>query len=193
MNGKTETEMRPPEKIVLDPLGFVKNDLQVPPLIAGDDGLKLNDAHESPIEEMNETPDRVSEIILTEELSDLLEGLEDYSHVMVIYWGHEVTAAGRKLKKVHPAGFTDYPLTGICSTYSPARPNPLLLSVVRLIRRNGNRLLVSGLDAINNSPVLDIKPYVADLFPHEEVLIPPWMKKIVKEFDEEIIKRRHIN
>jgi len=54
---------------------------------------------------------------------------------------------------------------------------------VRLLERDGNRLLVAGLDAIDNSPVLDIKPYGAKMFPHEGVCIPDWMQKVLKEFE----------
>jgi tRNA (Thr-GGU) A37 N-methylase len=56
------------------------------------------------------------------------------------------------------------------------------MTVVRLMKRNRNRLLVVGLDAIDNSPVLDIKPYVSSLFPQEDVFIPTWMKLIMKAF-----------
>ncbi|WP_321431291.1 tRNA (N6-threonylcarbamoyladenosine(37)-N6)-methyltransferase TrmO [uncultured Methanolobus sp.] len=184
MGEKTKIEDTFKKGIVIEPVGVIKNNLQVPPLIAGDDGLKLNDAYESAIAELNETHSRISEIILTDELTDLLDGIEDYSHIIVFYWGHEITDVARKLKKVHPAGHEDYPLKGIYATCSPARPNPILMTAVRLIKRDRNRLFVSGLDAIDNSPVLDIKPYVSDLFPQESVLIPEWMKMLIKGFFE---------
>ena len=188
MSNKTEVENIFRKGFFIEPVGVIKNNLLVPTLIAEEDGLKLNEACDSATAELNGTPERVSEIILTSELSEILEGIEDYSHIIVIYWGHEINDASRKLKKVHPAGIKDYPLKGIYSTCSPARPNPILTTVAKLIRRSENRLFVLGLDAIDNSPVLDIKPYVPDLFPHEDVLIPEWMKLIINDFSNKCIK-----
>jgi len=91
------------ETITLDPVGIIKNDLLVPPLIAGEDGLKLNRASGSAREELNETSDRISEIVLAERFTGLLDGIEEYSHVIVLYWGHEIPGAGRLLEKIHPA------------------------------------------------------------------------------------------
>lgn len=169
---------------VLKPVGVIKNGTQTPPLIAGEDGLTINESCKSAIETMAAAPGSISEIILEEGLEELLEGIEDYSHLVIVYWGHEVGEEGRKLKKIHPGGLKKYPLKGIYSTCSPARPNPVLVTVVKLVRRDGCRLTVQGLDAIDNSPVLDIKPYVAELFSFENVAIPEWMQRIMKEFGE---------
>lgn len=169
-------------RISIAPVGVVKNDLLVPPLISGKEGLEHNQACTSAMKDMSDTNTRVSEIILSEEFSELLDGIEEYSHLVILYWGHEVPTSGRTLKKTHPAGMTQYPKQGIYATYSPARPNPVLMTVVQLVKTENNRLYVSGLDAINNSPVLDIKPYVPLLFPQEGVIIPEWMKKIMTEF-----------
>jgi len=168
--------------ICITPVGIVKNDLLVPPLIAGSEGLEHNKACTSAMKDMTDTNIRISEIIISEEYSELLDGIEEFSHVVILYWGHEVPCSGRTMKKTHPAGLTVYPKQGIYATYSPARPNPVLMTVVQLMKRDKNRLHVSGLDAINHSPVLDIKPYVPLLFPHEGVTIPEWMNKIMTEF-----------
>ena len=168
--------------ICITPVGIVKNDLLAPPLIARKDGLEHNQACTSAMKDMTDTGTRVSEIILSEEFSELLDGIEEYSHLVILYWGHEVPVSGRTMKKTHPAGMTNYPKQGIYATYSPARPNPVLMTVVQLVKKENNRLYVSGLDAINNSPVLDIKPYVPLLFPQEGVIIPEWMTKIMTEF-----------
>lgn len=169
-------------EICIKPVGIVKNDLLAPPLVVGADGLQHNQACTSAMRDMTETDVRISEIILDEEFSELLEGVEEYSHIMILYWGHEVTDSGRAMKITHPAGLTNYPKQGVYATYSPARPNPVLMTVVKLMKKEEKRLYVSGLDAINNSPVLDIKPYVPVLFPQEGVIIPDWMKKIMSEF-----------
>ena len=182
MRNSNKTEDKFKNEIFIEPVGVIKNNLRVPPLVAGDKGLQLNDTNESAISMMKESHKRISEIVLTDEMTALLDGIEDFSHVIVIYWGHEITDVARKLQKVHPAGLENYPLKGIFSTCSPARPNPLLVTVARLIKRDRNSLIVSGLDAIDNSPVLDIKPYVLSMFPHEDVVIPEWMNMLINNF-----------
>ncbi len=168
-------------EIQITPIGIVKNDVEQPPLVAKEDGLHLNDACGSPVEQMGERL-RISEIILAGRLAGLLEGIDEYSHLVILYWGHAVPPHGRLLTKTHPAGLEKYPKQGIYATCSPARPNPVLMKVVRLVKRDGTRLFVEGLDAIDKSPVLDIKPYVADMYPQENVRIPAWMAEIQKEF-----------
>ena len=81
-------------------------------------------------------------------------------------------------------GRQELPLSGIFCTCSPARPNPVLMTVVRLYGRRKNVLQVSGLDAVDGSPVIDIKPYVKELYPQEDVFIPEWMQRIMREVNE---------
>jgi len=81
-------------------------------------------------------------------------------------------------------GRKEFPLVGIFSTCSPARPNPVLTTVVRLCGRKGNTLTVTGLDAVDGSPVVDIKPYVKDFYPQDRVLIPEWMQRLQREVAE---------
>lgn len=179
----TMTE-RPVKKddMTITAVGVIKNKILVPPLVSGEDGLKHNTAYDSAYETMRDTPGIVSEILIADRFAGLLDGIEEYSHIIVLYWGHEVPDAGRELTRIHPAGCTDYAEKGIFATCSPARPNPVLMTVVHLLKKDGNRLSVRGLDAIDNSPVLDIKPYVAEMFPHDDVRIPLWMEQIMKEF-----------
>jgi tRNA (Thr-GGU) A37 N-methylase len=77
-------------------------------------------------------------------------------------------------------GSMENPLTGIFSTFSPARPNPILVTVAKLHKREGNILHVSGLDAIDGSPVIDIKPYVREFYPQEETRIPDWIQRFLE-------------
>jgi tRNA (adenine37-N6)-methyltransferase len=88
------------------------------------------------------------------ELAAGLDGLEGFSHIIVIFQFHK--AGGAKLR-VTPPGETEP--RGVFATRSPHRPNPLGLSVLRLLGRRGPVLEVSGLDLIDGTPVLDIKPY----------------------------------
>lgn len=179
------------KEFVLKPVGIIKNGTKTPPLIAGENGLEINEACESAVEKMADASKSLSEIILNYELIDLLDGIDDYSHLVITYWGHEVGEEGRRLRKIHPGGLEKYPLKGIYSTFSPARPNPVLITVAGLVERRGNTLTVTGLDAINNSPVLDIKPYVAELFSFENTTTPEWMKKIMKEFEDDTRTRSY--
>ena len=102
----------------------------------------------------------VSEVIIEERWAEALEGIEDFSHIIVLFWMHRLPAEQRLNTQTHPQGRQDLPLVGIFVTRSPRRPNPVGLTVVELLERNGNRLKVRGLDALEGSPVLDIKPYL---------------------------------
>ncbi|OPY40520.1 MAG: S-adenosyl-L-methionine-binding protein [Methanoregulaceae archaeon PtaU1.Bin066] len=169
------------DEMTLYAVGVIKNDLLVPPLLAGEDGLRQNHAYSSSGGTLNDSSRRVSLIVFFNRFIDLLDGIEEYSHLMVIYWGHKVPEAGRGLTMIHPAGREDFPVRGIFATCSPARPNPILVTVVTLLGRDKNTLSVLGLDAIDNSPVLDIKPYVPGMYPREGVRIPGWMEKIMTD------------
>lgn len=170
------------DEICIHPIGTVCNDLQYPPLVADEKGLTHNHTCHSPIMEMATRQDRRSEIVIREDLAELLDGLEGFSHVIMVYWGDRISDDGRRLHKVHPAGMTQFPVQGIFATCSPARPNPILITVVRLHTRDKNRLFVSGLDAVDKSPVLDIKPFVPAQMPQEDVTIPEWMRMVMEEF-----------
>ncbi|WOF16443.1 tRNA (N6-threonylcarbamoyladenosine(37)-N6)-methyltransferase TrmO [Methanoplanus sp. FWC-SCC4] len=175
-NSATETN------ITLNPIGIIRNNTTKPVLFADEKGLRINGDNKAAIENFHEVHEGISEIVIKDELSELLEGIEDYSHLIIIYWGHGITKEGRSLKRVHPMGMQKNPLTGVYSTCSPARPNPVLMTVVRLQKREGNVLTVSGLDAIDKSPVIDIKPYVSKFYPQDDIKIPNWMQKIIEEY-----------
>jgi len=85
-----------------------------------------------------------------------LDGLEGFSHIIVIFHFHR--AAGSKLEVVPPG---ESKPRGVFATRSPHRPNALGLSVLKLLGRDGRNLRVSGLDLIDGTPVLDIKPYTS--------------------------------
>ena len=116
----------------------------------------------------------VSEIVLNESLTEALDGLNDFSHIIVIFWIHRSRRPFPT--KVRPRGNPDNPLTGVFSTRSPSRPNPIGLATVRLLERNGNVLRVRGLDAIDGTPVLDIKPYLPGYDTVEDAEVPPWAR-----------------
>ena len=102
-----------------------------------------------------------STIVVQDRWASALDGLEAFSHIFVIYWMHVVSEELReKTTHVHPRGDARIPLQGVFATRSPVRPNPIGLRVVALLERKGNVLRVRGLDAVDGTPVLDLKPYL---------------------------------
>lgn len=91
-------------------------------------------------------------------LSDALDGLEGFSHVWLVFVFHQNTNKGIKTK-VHPPRLEGAKI-GLFATRTPHRPNPIGLSVVKLERIEGGCLYVSGVDLVNGTPILDIKPYL---------------------------------
>ena len=106
------------ETIGLAPVGLVKSPLKTPSLKA--EGRDLSQRRAVRRAEN----DVVSYLVIKPELSPLLDGIEEFSHILVIYWPHLLPDEARATRKVHPAGFRDLPLTGVFATLSPARPNP---------------------------------------------------------------------
>jgi hypothetical protein len=80
----------------------------------------------------------------------------------------------------------DFPLVGVFATGSPVCPNPILTTVARLLERRGNLLKVTGLDALDGSPILDIKPYFRDAPDADEIKVPDWVRDIHQTFAEEV-------
>ena len=117
----------------------------------------------------------VSKIVVNSNLTEALDGLDECSHIIVLYWMHQLPE-GRPLPlKVHPMGKPELPLVGRFATRSPSRPNPVGQSTVRLLERQGNILKVKGLDAIDGTPVIDIKPYIPKYDSATDAKAPPWM------------------
>jgi len=119
----------------------------------------------------------VSKIVVRKGLAKALEGLEDFSHVFVVFYMHEIPKKETKILKVHPRGRTDLPLLGVFATRTAFRPNPIGLTLVELLQRKGNVLVVKGLDALDDTPVLDIKPYNSRDMVHD-ARVPKWHKKL---------------
>ncbi len=107
-----------------------------------------------------------SEVVLRDELLPALEGLEEFSHIWVLFAFQSERlgppSAGTGALTLHPMGRADLPEVGVLATRSPRRPTPLGLTAVPLLRRDGTTLHVRGLDAANGTPVLDVKPYLTN-------------------------------
>jgi tRNA-Thr(GGU) m(6)t(6)A37 methyltransferase TsaA len=121
--------------------------------------------------------DTVSRIVLAPRYGRALDGIESFSHIVVLFWLHKTKNKERIILKVHPRRDTSIPLTGIFATRSPVRPNPIGMTIVRLMQKEANILTVKGLDAIDGTPVLDIKPYLPESFDQSEVKVAGWLKK----------------
>jgi tRNA-Thr(GGU) m(6)t(6)A37 methyltransferase TsaA len=106
-------------------------------------------------------------------LTEALDNLDEFSHIIVIYWLHKSRRPAPT--QVTPRHHGRFSPIGVFASRSPDRPNPIGKSTVRLLRREGNILTVAELDAIDGTPVLDIKPYIPGLDSVENAVAPPWM------------------
>jgi len=88
---------------------------------------------------------------------DGLHGISAGDRLQVLYWMHELDADARKILKVHPRGDATRPLKGVFGVRSPMRPNPIGVSSVCVTRIESNCIVVTGLDAHDGSPVIDVK------------------------------------
>ena len=166
------------EALTIRPVGYVRSELKSPSLRAKGGDIELEEGLRQAATEAKYIRSLVSELVIRPELDGILDGLEDFSHALVLYWPHLLSAHGRSLTKVHPIGQKEFPLVGIFSTCSPARPNPILVTTVRIIEKTGNRLKVQGLEAVDGSPIIDIKPYTMTYCSAENVRVSEWMSRI---------------
>lgn len=120
----------------------------------------------------------VSDIVIDSNLTEALDGLEEFPHIIVLCWMHLVATNGQKPLKVHPMGKEELPLVGRLVTRSPHRPNPIGETIVRLLQRHGNLLKVEGFDAIDGTPVIDIKPYIPGYDSVTEAKVPSWITNL---------------
>ena len=102
--------------------------------------------------------DIVADIVVREELAGALLGIEEWSHLIVLFWMDQFAGKPHPLT-THPRHRADLPEVGIFAARGRERPNPIGLAVVELLKCDGNVLTVKALDAYDGSPVLDIKPY----------------------------------
>jgi tRNA-Thr(GGU) m(6)t(6)A37 methyltransferase TsaA len=151
--------MTSPSEIVMKPIGYVRT------AAIGD-------------EVKDKT--RLSKIVVNDEFAEALDGVDGFSHAFVLFWLHGVSDEQRKTLKVHPRGRRDLPLLGVFATRTMLRPNPIGLTLVELVKVEGNILTVRGLDAFDGTPVLDIKPFDS-WDTAENVKVPGWWLKLGKE------------
>lgn len=110
---------------------------------------------------------------------EALVGLDAFSHVEVIFFLHHVAPEKIEHGARHPRNDPSLPLVGIFAQRGKNRPNQLGTTVCRVLRVEGTRLHVGGLDAVDGTPVLDLKPWVRELGPRGEVKQPAWMDALM--------------
>ncbi len=148
-------------KIEIKPIAYVKNSRKEP------------------------TDDYWAEIVSEIELVDYFEveafdGIDTFSHLHIIYHFHKaekvVNGAG------HPRGNKEYPKVGIFAQRKKDRPNHLGLTTVRLLKHTGRVLTVSHLDAIDGTPIVDIKPVLKEFLPNDSIKQPDWSSDLMNKY-----------
>ncbi|OSZ72516.1 tRNA (N6-threonylcarbamoyladenosine(37)-N6)-methyltransferase TrmO [Sphingomonas sp. IBVSS1] len=114
--------------------------------------------------------------------ADALLGLDAFSHAEVIFLFDQVTDDQITTTARHPRGNPDWPRVGIFAQRGKNRPNRLGITVCRIIAVDGLTLEVEGLDAIDGTPVLDIKPVMAGFLPRGDVREPDWARAIMADY-----------
>ena len=125
------------------------------------------------VEEANEED---AKLTILPEFCAGLKGIEEFSHLIVLYWAHLRTSKEeRRTLLVVPKRHTIDFEVGVFASRSPTRPNPICLCTVELVKVEGCFIMVRGLDASKGSPIIDIKPYIprADSIP--DARVPYWM------------------
>jgi tRNA-Thr(GGU) m(6)t(6)A37 methyltransferase TsaA len=109
-------------------------------------------------------------------------GLGEYSHVVVLFHMDKVPATKVETGARHPRERADWPKSGIFAQPARSRPNRIGVTAVELLSVDGLRLRVRGLDAIDGSPVLDIKPYISGFAPRGVIREPGWVKELMVSY-----------
>jgi tRNA (adenine37-N6)-methyltransferase len=122
-------------------------------------------------------------ISLTQEFGpEALQGIGEFSHIEVLFLFHQVEPAKIVTGARHPRNNPDWPAVGIFAQRGKNRPNRIGSTICRLIRVEGSRLVVAELDAIDGTPVLDIKPVMTEFLPRGAVLQPQWSHELMRQY-----------
>ncbi|MDG7044919.1 MAG: SAM-dependent methyltransferase [Nitrososphaerota archaeon] len=143
---------------------------------------------DAPVKTIKEDPDTVtSKLIIKAEFVDGLVGLNGFSHIIILSFLTELRAFERNVMQIKMRRFTKYgftleelPLIGVFASDSPNRPNPIAISIARLLQIDKNVLTVKGLDIFNNTPILDIKPYTPERVV-SGLSLPPWYENLISK------------
>ncbi|OOC62561.1 tRNA (N6-threonylcarbamoyladenosine(37)-N6)-methyltransferase TrmO [Paenibacillus ihbetae] len=125
----------------------------------------------------------ISEIELIDDLNaSSLEGINEFSHLEIIFYFDKVADDKIQYEARHPRNNKNFPRVGIFAQRGKNRPNRLGLTTVELLEHHHNKLIVKNLDAIDGTPIMDIKPVMKEFLPHREVKQPEWSKKLMEDY-----------
>lgn len=149
------------QEIIMSPIGYVRNAVQNRKDVSwGED---------------------VSTIVLNEEYNSGLKGLEDFTHVIILYYLDKAAYQKEKHLQRRPQNREDMPLVGIFSQRGKDRPNQIGMTSVRIVSVDSAALTVKGLDAIDGTPVLDIKPYYP-VYDKKDAKVPEWVDRLMAHY-----------
>ena len=150
--------MKTKKEFVIEPIGIIHS------LFKTTDGMPIQPRFS----------DAVGKVEVFRKFKNGLKDINGFSHIMLVYWFHK--SSGFKL---HARPFLDNKEKGIFAIRSPNRPNPIGISVVKLKKIEDNVLTVEGIDVLDNTPLIDIKPYVPE-FDNSKIKIG-WLKEKIKK------------
>jgi len=151
-----------PEPIMVNPIGLVESPVK------------------DPVDE--NWGSVTSRIILKPEYGPGLLGLGDFSHVIVVTYLHKASFDPARHLQRRPRGLEHMPKVGIFSQRAKDRPNPLGITAVELLTVGGDHITVRGLDAIDGTPVIDIKPYYPQYDRVDSAVVPAWVEELMKHY-----------
>lgn len=125
----------------------------------------------------------VSTIELAENINEAsLKGINEFSHLEIVFLFNKVSDDKIQYEARHPRNNKDYPEVGIFAQRGKNRPNKLGVTIVELIEQKQRILIVKGLDALDGTPIIDIKPVMKEFLPKDEVRQPEWSISLMKNY-----------
>jgi tRNA (adenine37-N6)-methyltransferase len=114
--------------------------------------------------------------------AEALAGLSDFSHVEILFFMDQVDP--NKIEKTarHPRNNNAWPKVGIFAQRGKNRPNQIGTTHCKILKIEGLKLFIEGLDAIDGSPILDIKPWVTEFAPRGKIFQPPWISELMQKY-----------
>lgn len=123
----------------------------------------------------------ISAIILDRQFASGLEGLEDFSHAIILFYLDQAKFDQEKHLRRRPQNREDMPFVGIFSQRGKDRPNQIGTTAVEIVSVSRDTLIVKGLDAVDGTPVLDIKPYYP-AYDQKEASVPAWVDRLMERY-----------
>ncbi|HWI49285.1 MAG TPA: SAM-dependent methyltransferase [Rummeliibacillus sp.] len=111
-----------------------------------------------------------------------IKGINEFSHLEIIFYFNKVSDDKIQYEARHPRNNTEYPEVGIFAQRGKNRPNKLGVTIVELLQVKENQILVKGLDAIDGTPIIDIKPVMKEFLPKGEVIQPNWSISLMERY-----------